>query len=157
MPPPKLSLQFGADKRHCFVDVRIARSANGNIDIFLRSELLQGAFEGEILHEFAFSILVVGDENGEPPFETQMREIATRYIPPEIRRDIMPIVCDSLAMLLSFVNPRRLYRVTKSAGLPAKALAKHEMLSQACVKAGYRIVDSGIDPMGRNYWDMLRT
>lgn len=95
-------------------------------------------------------------DESELPFKTMDRSVAYPYVPEIVRPHIMPAICICISMLIQDVNPVSIYRVTKTAGLPEKALRKHHMITKKFVELGYTNTQDGTDGMGRPYWLMSR-
>jgi hypothetical protein len=88
---------------------------------------------------------------------TQDRDSAFSYIPSECRSEIMNLVKLGCYELVHLIAPNVIYRVTKSANLAPKILAKHNLLTAVLENLGYEIVDAGTDRFGRWFWLMGRT
>lgn len=157
LDPPAPILVADTDAGRIYVDYRIATCHETDRDVYVSCVLLEAEHEGERFHEFKFEIAVVSRDGTEPPFRTMERDMAIPYIPNDARPRILNLVALGLSQLIDIAVPRRVYRVTKAPDLPAKALAKHDLLTQVLVDHGYTIIGSGIDRFRRNYWDMLRS
>jgi len=104
------------------------------------------------MYELSFSVVVLSESDSEAPFKTQDRAIARNYLPDDLCKLIMPIVCASIRSLVENVNPSWIYRVTKGRDLPAKAMEKHILVTGALQSCGYVISDEGTDRHQRTFW-----
>lgn len=140
---------------YCY-DVAIAHCADTDRDLIVRTSLLNAVYDGGMpFHELTFEIGVLSKNGEDDPFFTMDRDIAARYIPPEIHGEIMDIVCHCVGLLVESERPQRVYRVTKTRSTPVKGLAKHQRITDILEQLGYKIGDQGNDDLDRHYWDMF--
>lgn len=127
-------------------------------DLFMTLECrLSRAFEiGEDTYEFSFSFVIADIEGFADPFITQNRVMVREYLNDMSVDAVMPTVCAAIRLLVNEVHPSQIYRVTKSLNMPAKAMAKHDLITFALNDLGYYEAGSGTDPFGRTFWLMSR-
>lgn len=133
------------------VTVPIAEDCARCMDVTVRSFLSSPSFDEESW-EFSFEIYVDYWDGSDEPFATQERNMATAYIPSDIRSYVIHIAIESCIAMVEFACYPPLYRVTKGRHLPEKALRKHYMLTSALQDVGYRVIEDGVDGTGRVYW-----
>lgn len=104
--------------------------------------------------EIVFQISVVSDDDSEPAFTTQMRDIARAYLPDACIPHIMEIVCESCRLMIEQSKPELIYFVTKEAVREPKALAKYEKVNAVLKAIGYVIYELDEDAMGRTFWKL---
>lgn len=107
-------------------------------------------------HEFSFYIYVNSIDGSDLSILTQDRSIALNYIPEISIPLIMDIVIRSCDALIRRVKPNIVYRVTKVLFPIQKAIAKHNLITNAMYQLGYALLESGTDQFGRSYWVMTR-
>ncbi|WP_181699064.1 hypothetical protein [Chthonobacter albigriseus] len=107
-------------------------------------------------HEFTFSVLVVDPFSNTESFASQDPRICRPYLDDEIRPLIMPLVLQSLSLLLKTVRPAIVYRVTKSRFPAPRMIEKHNLITLRFVEDGYVSSREGLDRLGRHFWVMMR-
>ncbi len=107
-------------------------------------------------HEFVFSVLIDWPDGDHLPMETQDRSIVTHYLPAGLRAPMLDAVLQSCAVLLADVEPRWIYRVTKHRNMPAKAMRKHDRITETMLSCGYGLLNEGLDPFARRFWILER-
>lgn len=110
--------------------------------------------ESPWFHEFSFLIAVIDLHEGGAVFETQDRTIAARYLLDGSKEFVLPIVAESLRRFVREIRPMSIYRVSKNANAPAKAMKKHHLLTSVLEAEKYGMAESGTDPLGRSFWIM---
>lgn len=98
--------------------------------------------------EYVFCLLVV--EDGEV-VERLWSGKDVRFMPPQARMAVLMATCTATEVLLNQIRPKSVFRCTYDADLPDKALEKHHVISQAFIRAGYRVCVA--DPYhGKRVW-----
>lgn len=107
-------------------------------------------------HELAFEIEILSLDGTKESLTTQNRKIALQYIPDSIRSFVVEIVADGYESLIRIIEPRIIYRVTKTPASVAKAISKHDVLTRRIETLGYAISEAGTDRFARGFWLMER-
>lgn len=152
IPPPNFR-RLDDDEGH-WVETLVAYDAIEARAVFLRScfSPLPGRPVGYF--EFWFEILVVSNDDDREPFSVQDGRRSRGFVPDAVRRDVLECVCAGLEILVRDIRPVAIYRVVKSAGMPLKAMRKHEIVTDVLMNMGYRISRTGLDPARRTFWLM---
>lgn len=137
------------------VSVPVARSEDRIVVV--ETKLLTSRTAGETFWEFLFEVGVVRMDEPELAFFTMDAAIAKRYLPDGVRPLVMQIVYDSCLSLLAEIRPKCIYRVTKAIDPPPRALAKHQLVTDALEQAGYVLTETGYDPWRRVFWVFHRS
>lgn len=130
--------------------------ADSGFFLSLSCGLYPVTISGRIIHEFAFSVLIDWPDGEYLPMETQDRTIVAHYLPAGLREPLLGAVLQSCAVLLADVKPRWVYRVTKHRNMPAKALRKHDRITEIMRSCGYGLLDEGLDAFSRRFWMLER-
>ena len=138
------------------VIVAISTCQDRNRIVSVVCELIETDICEDPCWEFSFSIEVFALDGGIEPFSTQDRQIAAAYIPDEIRKDVMDVVCEGLKALINHAQCALVYRVTKDRDPVENGLKKHHLLTETLENAGYSVLEEGTDPFGRRFWIMRR-
>jgi len=149
-------IEVDADGDCPTVIVAIAQCNEKNRIVSVVCELAKADVCKEPCWEFSFSIEVFALDGSIEPFRTQDRQIAVGYIPDEVRKRVMDVVCEALKALLDHTNCRLIYRVTKDRDPSEKGLKKHHLLTETLVNVGFSLLEDGTDPYSRRYWIMQR-
>ncbi len=107
-------------------------------------------------HEIAFEIEIISLDGSQQSFSTQNRNIALQYIPDRMRPAIIGLVADGYESLIRIIEPRVIYRVTKTPASVTNAMAKHAVLTRRLETLGYAIEEVGTDRFARRFWLMER-
>ncbi len=121
----------------------------------LECKASEGQFEGHDFYEFCFFIsLTPIDGEDDEIIDIWTSEAARSYVPDEVRKLLLPIVCEAYKKLLEDLGRPSIYRVTYGADPSPEALAKHELITNALQDYGYEIEECGTDETGRAFWMM---
>src|ERR1700688_3949167 len=101
-PPFRIRIDDDPEKGQT-VTILLARVNGTEQIVSVDSHLIETVFEDEQFWEFSFEITVISPDDSAESFSTQDREIAANYIPVEIRRYVMEVVCASFRALLQKV------------------------------------------------------
>jgi hypothetical protein len=153
---PEIEIQDDPDEAAKLIVIPVAEDKSSGFVVSVVSQLALTIMEDEDVSEFSFWIAIHCADGTAESFDTQDRDVAFRYIPPEVRPLVMELVRTSMAELVADGIPRLIYRVTKEAGLPEKALTKHHLLTETLENIGYFVKKQGTDFCNRHYWLMER-
>lgn len=154
-PPAAFAVE--AEGEGYLVTIPVAVCSQHDRVVSLVTEMCPAQMDGISAYELSFSILVVSESGSYEAFLTQERNMARPYLPGGVPDLIMPLVCASIHSLVENVKPAFIYRVTKGASLPPKALEKHHMVTGAVQSCGYTVCETGTDPCGRTFWLMEKS
>lgn len=154
VPPPIHRRRDDAEGH--WIEILLAYDSADARAAFLRCCLAPLPEAGTGGFEFWFDIYVVSDNEDREPFGVQDGRYARPYVPDTIRPLVLDYVLEGLESLVAEFSPRSIYRVTKSAGLPAKAMEKHDRIGACLEHLGYEAIETGLDPANRAYWLMRR-
>jgi hypothetical protein len=153
-PPYEIEVTDNPDEPGLIGTVEIARDEETQRSVFVETLLSPTEIDGFPHSEISFQIAVLSDDESEPPFRTQMRDMARPYLPPECVPHVMEMVCDSCRAMIKKAKPELLYFVTKEAVRDPKALVKYERLNEALKQLGYVIYELDDDLLGRTFWKL---
>ena len=107
-------------------------------------------------HEIAFEIEIISLDGALESFSTQNRNISSRYLPEKLRPSIIHFVADGYESIIHLIEPRVIYRVTKTPASLVNALLKHNVLTRRIESLGYVVAETGTDRFTRRFWLMER-
>jgi hypothetical protein len=152
-PPYDIVVVEGDDGAYA-VDLEIAR--NDTRAVVLSCRLAGHLQDGVAVFDFSFLIAVAPLDGCGESFETQDGRITKKYIPSDLRPQIVSLVRDCLRSLIGKVQPEVIYRVLKGRNAPEKCLRKHHLITDTLSDLGYRVHDHGTDAYGRLFFVMRR-
>lgn len=159
-PPFDLGIESDAEAGSHVVSLPIARDDGADQVVSVDTRLDALPLGGDIQsrsYKLSFAIIVSPlFSDTDPTYEIQDGRESHRVIPPETRTLIMPIVCASVVLLIEKIRPSLIYRVTKSRHTPAKAMRKHQMITDVIEGLGYRVAQQGTDRHDRLFWVHVR-
>ncbi len=120
-------------------------------------DLCPFAMGPEQAHEFTFGVAVTSLDEGSDPLFTLDRATALPYIPPEIRPQVMDVVCHAMrALIADAANPQIVYFVTKDRNIPDYAIGRYQRLINDLEEMDYYVEIDGTDAHARRFWVMRR-
>lgn len=152
VPPPDHRRRDDAEGH--WVETLLAYDNDDSRAVFLRCCLSRMPGLRTDGFEFWFDIYVVSDNEDREPFGIQDGRRSHPFIPAEIRALVLDYVGEALEALVVELKPAAIYRVAKSARLPAKAMRKHQLVERFLERLGYAQAETGFDPAGRQFWLM---
>lgn len=107
-------------------------------------------------YELTFGFSVTQEYESGPIDEYMNRDDTAQFIPDGCRGLVLEILFNSIKSLIDYVNPVCIYRVTYVPDQPAKAMRKHEAVTDLLTRLGYELLKTGTDLLGRRFWVMVR-
>ncbi|MBX9826506.1 MAG: hypothetical protein K2Y27_16135 [Xanthobacteraceae bacterium] len=153
-PPYEIEVTDNPDEPGLIGTVAIARDEATQRSVFVETLLSPAEVDGFAHSEISFQIAVLSDDESEPQFRTQMRDMARPYLPPESVSHVIEMVCASCRIMIEKTKPELLYFVAKEVVRSPKALVKYERLNQVLKELGYVIYELDDDPLGRPFWKL---
>jgi hypothetical protein len=112
---------------------------------------LEGKVAGIFDLQFGTRERDIGSSSVSPPDFSAAS--AARWIPKQFKSDVLTVLLEAIAALLTAVGPNYVTMETYHGHLPAKALEKYRVICDKFERCGYEICDQFRDPAtGIDYW-----
>jgi hypothetical protein len=129
-------LEVLGDAQSCAVLSELAEyEASGEPFVSILSRGDHGTWGGFQFMELSFEVQIIAERRRS--FSTQNPDVTQRFVPSQIRREILPLVAKQYSAILEMFRPGFVYRGCAQPNLPENALEKHRFLTKAIIGCGY--------------------